>query len=174
MIIIVGYFVTRKYIKPRIEKSVQQSLLDDGSLKTAHNSVNVILSVILVALICIVWGFDFNELLVISTGIITITGVALFASWSLLSNITAYFLLLAHQSFKQGNFIRIIEADNYIEGYISEINLFNTKLLSEEKEIIIYPNNLLISRPSIINPENRYSVIGKTAEFVGSDSNTKT
>jgi small-conductance mechanosensitive channel len=122
------------------------------------------------SIILFIWGFDFQWLLAVSSGLITLTGVALFASWSILSNITAFFILLAHESYKRGNFIRIIEADNYVEGTISEINLFNTRLITENMESIIYPNNLLIARPTIINPNVRFTTIGKIQEFLASDT----
>ena len=113
------------------------------------------------AVILIAWGIDFSGLLVISTSLITLTGVAFFASWSLLSNITAYFLLLFQTSFRRGNFIRVLDADNYVEGFISEINLFNTKLITEDREIIVYPNNLILTRPSVINPRAKWKTVGK-------------
>jgi small-conductance mechanosensitive channel len=165
LVIIIIYIVARRYTRPKIEESVQQSRLNDESYKIARNSVNAILGTILIALICIVWGLDFRGLLFLSTGILTITGVALFANWSLISNITAFLILLMHSSYRRGNFLRVFDADNYIEGYISEINLFNTKMLTEDREIIIYPNNLLISRPTMINPRNRFSVVGKTGDL---------
>ena len=59
----------------------------------------------------------------------------------------------------------MIDADNYVEGYISEINLFNTKLITDDREIILFPNNLLIARPIIINPKVKYNTIGKTHDF---------
>jgi len=74
-------------------------------------------------------------------------------------------LLLANKSFRRGDFIRVINLDNYVEGYISEINLFNTKLISENREIIIYPNNLLVAFPTIINPKDRFSIVGKITDF---------
>ena len=108
-----------------------------------------------------------------SAGLLALLGVSLFASWSILSNVTAFFLLIFHKSYKRGNFIRIIIGENYVEGYISEINLFNTKLISEDKEIIVYPNILLMSHPAIINPRSRYSVVGKVVEFSDKDTPNK-
>jgi hypothetical protein len=55
----------------------------------------------------------------------------------------------------------VIDGDNYVEGYISEINLFSTKLISESREVIIYPNNLLLTRPMLVNPRDRLNGIGK-------------
>ena len=118
-----------------------------------------------ISALLLIWGIDFSGLLLISTTVITLTGVALFANWSILSNITAFFVLLMHQSYRRGNYIRVIESDNYIEGYISEINLFNSTLVTEDREIIVYPNNLLLGRPTIINPRKRFSVVGKITDF---------
>lgn len=155
------YIVFRRLARPRIIEQAEQGRLKDDSISKALSAINIISLVTATVIICVVWGFDFKGLLTLSASILAVTGVALFASWSVLSNITSFFILLGHTSFKRGNFIRIVEGDNYAEGYISEINLFNTKLISEEREIIIYPNNLILSRPTIVNPRNRLDTIGK-------------
>ena len=116
------------------------------------------------AVLLLVWGVDFSGLIVLSTSIIALTGVALFASWSLLSNVTSYFVLLFQNSYSKGNFIRIIDGDNYMEGYIADINLFTTRLITEDNEEIAYPNNLVLTRPTIINPKQRWQGIGKSTD----------
>lgn len=166
IVIIVIYSILRRVVIPKIENYIERDHLKYETLKNAVFSVNLFSGLITFALILFIWGFDLKGLLALSTGLVAITGVALFASWSLLSNVTAFFLLLAHHSYRRGNFVRIIEQDNFIEGYISEINLFNTKLISENREVIIYPNNLLIARPIMINPKSRYAPIGKIQEFI--------
>jgi small-conductance mechanosensitive channel len=154
-----------KVIIPRIKKYINSSRLKKGSLDKAKTSLKMLLNLISIALILFIWGFDFNGLMTVSAGLVALLGVSLFAGWSILSNVTAFFLLIFHESYKRGNFIRVISSDNYIEGYIAEINLFNTKLITEEKEIVVYPNILLMSNPAVINPKVRYSTIGKITEF---------
>jgi small-conductance mechanosensitive channel len=112
-------------------------------------------------ILLVVWGVDIGSVMIFATTVITLLGVALFASWSMLSNVTAYFILLIHPSFRRGNFIRVFDADNYAEGYISEVMLFSTKLVTEDREVIIYPNNLLLGRLAIINPRDRLAGVGK-------------
>jgi small-conductance mechanosensitive channel len=163
-ILIAQYLLFRVFL-PRLEKAVEKSRLKEASYKKAKVSLSTINLALMIFLITFVWGFDFKGMMTVSASIIALLGVSLFAGWSLLSNVTAFFLLIFHSSFQRGNFIRIIQADNYIEGYISEINLFNTKLISEDKEVMVYPNNLLILNPSIINPKKRYSVAGKISDF---------
>ena len=165
-LLVIGlYFLLTRLILPKIEKGVDQGRFKPASLNKAHHTIRWIGAFVTIAALLLIWGIDFSGLLLISTTVITLTGVALFANWSILSNITAFFVLLMHQSYRRGNFIRVIESDNYIEGYISEINLFNSTLVTEDREIIVYPNNLLLGRPTIINPRKRFSVVGKITDF---------
>ena len=155
------YLLLTRLALPRIEQGVDKSNLKTEAKQKAYHTVRLLSGMLTIAILLIVWGIDFSGLLVLSTSLITLTGVALFANWSLLSNVTSYFVLLFHNSFRRGNFVRIIDGDNYIEGYIAEVNLFNTKLITEEREVVIYPNNLILVRPTIINPRNRWQIIGK-------------
>lgn len=147
--------------KPRLIVGGEMSRLKAGATNQGRQALRILGSVLLLAALIIVWGIDISALLVLSTTIITLTGVALFASWSLLSNVTAYFVILFNPSFARGNFLRVIDLDNYIEGYISEVNLFHTKLITEHREVILYPNNLLLVKPCQVNPRNRLNVVGK-------------
>jgi len=170
LLVLILYYIIQRKVIPKFETYVDQGELHNDALKKAVSTFRLLYGVVSFSIILFIWGFDFQWLLAVSSGLITLTGVALFASWSILSNITAFFILLAHESYKRGNFIRIIEADNYVEGTISEINLFNTRLITENMESIIYPNNLLIARPTIINPNVRFTTIGKIQEFLASDT----
>ena len=162
-VLLLYVFITRLAL-PRIERGVDQSNLKSEAKEKAYHTLRLLSGTVTIAILLLVWGIDFSGLLVLSTSLITLTGVALFASWSLLSNITSYFVLLFHNSFRRGNFVRVIDTDNYIEGYIAEVNLFNTKLITEDREVVIYPNNLILTRPTIINPRNKWQVIGKFSD----------
>jgi len=164
-VVIFLHIFLRKVVAPKIDKYVEDGHLKEEVSSRANNTLGLFSSVISITIILFVWGFDFKGLLTLSASLLAITGVALFASWSVLSNVTAFFLLLVNKSYHRGDFVRIINIDNYVEGYISEINMFSTKLISENREIIIYPNNLLVAYPIIVNPKDRYSVVGKITEF---------
>lgn len=158
-------FVNRA-TRPRIEESVDRGRFRSASATRARHATRFLSGLVLICALAFIWGIGFHAILLLSTTVLTLTGVALFANWSLLSNITAFFVLLLHPSFRRGTFVRVMELDNYIEGYISDINLFNTILITESRETVVYPNNLLIARPTLINPRNRFNVIGKSAEFL--------
>jgi len=165
LVVVTLYLAVRRIAAPKIEEYVEQGHLKEIVGDKANTTLSLFSFVISVAIILFIWGFDFKGLLALSASILAITGVAMFASWSVLSNVTAFFLLLSNKAYRRGDFVRIINLDNYIEGYISEINLFNTKLISENREVIIFPNNLLLALPTIINPKDRFSIVGKISDF---------
>ncbi len=155
------YLVLDRLATPRIAGGAEASKLKSNSVSKAVRTARIIVAIFGLLILTVVWGFDFSSLMIFATTAMTLLGVALFASWSILSNVTAYFILLLHPSFKRGNFIRVFEADNYVEGYISDVMLFSTRLVTEEREVLVYPNNLILGRPAMINPRDRLQGVGK-------------
>lgn len=159
------YLLVTRFTLPRLTKSTDDSGFKSEQVAKAYHMVRLVTATVTIAIILLFWGIDFSGLLIFSTSMITLLGVALFASWSILSNITSFFIMLFHTSFRRGNFIRIIDADNYIEGYISELGLLNTKLTTSKNELVIYPNNLLLARPIFVNPLRKLNEMGKITDI---------
>ena len=165
VLILIAYIIIQRYVFPRIEYLLERDDFNNEVLQRTIFILNMFVRITTFVILLIIWGIDIDNLVAVSTGLIALLGAALFASWSILSNVTAFFILLSHQSYKKGTFIRIFEADNYIEGYINDINLLHTRLLSENNEVIVYPNNQLIAKPVIVNPADRHNVVGKTQDM---------
>lgn len=155
------YIGVTRFIIPRLESNLEKSKVKSGSAVKGLFAARILTATVTIAFILIAWGIDFSGLLVLSTSILTLLGVALFASWSLISNITAYFILLTNVAYRRGNYVRILDGDNYIEGYIGDINLFSTRLVTRERETVLYPNNLILTRPILVNPKVQWSGMGK-------------
>lgn len=150
LLAVLAYVIISRRLVPVI-----YSLLAGGRMRPEMNKraivvCHILLLLLLMVVLSIVWGIDIRGLLVLASSIIAVAGVALFASWSLISNVTAFFILLGQKDFAEGSKVRIIDGNNALEGDIAEIHLFNTVLKTKEQERIIYPNNLIISRPVVI------------------------
>ncbi|MEG3766055.1 mechanosensitive ion channel family protein [Alteromonas sp. 14N.309.X.WAT.G.H12] len=161
VVMLLLYIVMTRFAIPRLEKSVEKSKLKSSSALNGLFAARILSALITLALILLAWGVDISGLLVLSTSILTMLGVALFASWSLISNVTAYFILLTNVTYRRGNYIRVLDGDNFIEGYIADINLFNTRLVTQDRETVLYPNNLILTRPILINPKGKWGTLGK-------------
>lgn len=169
----VVYLLVVRFTKPKIVEGADQGRFKDSAATSAINLVRLFYSIFAGLILALVWGLDFRSVLIFTTTTLTLLGVALFASWSILSNITAYFVLLLHPSYRRGTFIRIIDVDNYAEGYISDLSPFNTKLVTENREVILYPNNLLLGRPALVNPRDRLDGVGKLRPGIPPESATE-
>lgn len=68
-----------------------------------------------------VWGFKQNEIALFASTILTALGIAFFAQWSLLSNITSSILIFFNHPVKLGDFLKVLHKDYHYEGEVTEI-----------------------------------------------------
>ncbi|MFY0686368.1 MAG: mechanosensitive ion channel [Cyclobacteriaceae bacterium] len=92
-----------------------------------------------------VWEISLKGLSLYFASIFTVVGVALFANWSLLSNLTASIILFFFFPIKIGHSIKILDGDNTVEGIIIDISLFYFKIESE-RGIALIPNNVILQK----------------------------
>ncbi len=152
-VIILIYIVLSRRIAPFVYRTIAASVLKDDMSRRALVVFHILLFLLLIVVLSVVWGVDIKGLLVLASSMIAVIGVALFAAWSLLSNITAFFIMLGQRNFAPGADVKIIDGSNHIEGKVLEINLFSTVLLTKNNEQVVYPNNLIVSRPVVVQQQ---------------------
>lgn len=120
------------------------------------NLVSKYIDFFMFALICIiifaVWGIKSDDVFGFIGTTLTIIGVAFFAQWSILSNITSGIIMFFTFPFRIGDVIRIHDKDFPIEAQIEDIKTFHTILRNREGELITYPNSLLLQKGVSIVP----------------------
>jgi len=124
----------------------------------------LIILIILMAL-AIVWNVQLGGVMVFASSIFAVIGVALFAQWSILSNLTSSIIIFFTFPSRIGDDIKIIDGDNTIVGEIIDISLFQIVILDKEGNTILYPNNLFIQKP-IMKVKNQHKEIEKITEDV--------
>lgn len=108
--------------------------------------ISILLTVVAIAALLTIWGVRKENIFTTFSAVVTVIGVALFAQWSILSNITSGIILLFSFPFKIGDIIRIHDKDFPIEAEIEDIRAFHTLLKTKDGEVITYPNNLLLQK----------------------------
>ncbi|WP_348812750.1 mechanosensitive ion channel domain-containing protein [Flavobacterium maritimum] len=108
--------------------------------------IHLLINILAVAALIIIWGVDTKDIFITLSSIATVVGVAMFAQWSILSNITSGIILFFSFPFKIGDTIRIHDKDFPILGVIEDISAFHVYLSTKDGEKIIYPNNLLLQK----------------------------
>lgn len=111
--------------------------------------INTSLAIIGVLLLSVVWGFSGRGIAVFFSSIFALVGIALFASWSILSNITAALILFFSAPFRVGDRIRILDGDNTVTGLVDDIGLIYLTLKDEDGNLFTLPNNILLQKTII-------------------------
>ena len=122
------YLVVRIVFYKIIDRTVTNSLLQKTRGKIIKKLMLVILSAITFIFILTVWGVNQSELLMYMASVLTVMGIALFAQWSHLSNITSGIIIFFSHSIKLDDTVVIIDKDYEVEGRISDISIFFVKL----------------------------------------------
>lgn len=140
--------ITRFLSSKAIRKVGQISDLNDIRTRLILKYVAIGHGVLLISALLLIWGVNFREVGLILSSVFAVIGVALFASWSILSNITAGVILFFSFPFKIGDHIRILdkELEGMNEFWIEDIRAYHVHLRNPEGELVTYPNNLFLQK----------------------------
>jgi small-conductance mechanosensitive channel len=148
--------VTRFLSTKAIRKVGQISDLNDIRTRLILKYVSIGHLVLMVSALLLIWGVNFREVGLILSSVFAVIGVALFASWSILSNITAGVILFFSFPFKIGDHIRILdkELEGVNEFWIEDIRAYHVHLRNTDGELVTYPNNLFLQKAvTILKPD---------------------
>lgn len=146
LIAVVVYVVLRLIANKFIDKTVANSFMQKTRGKIIKKAVNLVLLLTIATFILIVWGVDQTELAFFMGSVLTVIGIALFAQWSILSNITSGIIIFFYHSIRLDDIITVIDKDYQIEGRVSDISLFFVILKTAEGEKVSIPNNVFIQK----------------------------
>ncbi len=159
LIVIVLAVVLRVLINQIINRTIIDKVVQKSRSQLIRKAIHLIIFLVGITLLMIIWGVNQSQLAVFIGSILTIVGVAFFAQWSLLSNITSSIMLFFGHSVKVGDTISIMESKDYeIQGEVLNIGLFFTKIkLLDSEDDITLPNNIFIQKTirSIHHPADR-------------------
>ncbi len=108
--------------------------------------IAVILNITFVLVIGLIWSVEPHKLFVTLSTVLAFLGVAMFAQWSVLSNITAGIIIFFTAPYHIGNTIRIIDKDVPLEATIERIGTFYVHIRTSEGELVVLPNNLFLQK----------------------------
>jgi small-conductance mechanosensitive channel len=139
--------IFRIFINRIIQRHASRYQLSEARVVYIRNILTAFLGLVGAVAIAAVLEVSIEGLSIYFASFFTVVGIAFFASWSILSNVTASVILFFTYPFQIGNRVRIIDGDNSIEGEVKNISPFNLKIMTGEGHLIFYPNNLAIQKP---------------------------
>lgn len=159
IVVLVSYWILKAFAFKLINKTSDKQLLLQSRGMLIKKLINAILLTLCVLFVLIIWGVKQSDLALFLGSALTIVGVAFFAQWSLLSNVTSSIILFFNHPIRLNDSVAILEGKEYvIEGKITNIGVFFITLQTAEGEELTLPNNVFIQK--IILKKN--STSGKT------------
>jgi small-conductance mechanosensitive channel len=144
--VIIGFILLLIVTAKLVDKTVNNSLVKKARGKIIKKAINLINLSVCFIIILIIWGVDQSELAVFVGSVVTVLGIAMFAQWSILSNITSSIIIFFNHPVKLDDTITILDKDYETEGRVSDIGVFFVILKTKEGEQITIPSNIFIQK----------------------------
>jgi len=151
-IAVVIFLVLSYFVRKIIRRYARASHLSEHRANLISKYTDIFMIVLFCLVIFAIWGVRSSQLFTFFSTTFAVIGVAFFAQWSILSNITSGIILFFSFPFRIGDVIRIHDKDFPIEAQIEDIKAFHTILRTREGEMITYPNSLLLQKSVAIVP----------------------
>ena len=145
--VLVGYYLLFKLVARLIRAWGNQQEVKSVRIEQVVRYFKMLLVLIAFAFVALIWGVDYRGLWLVATSVVAVLGVALFAQWSILSNLTSGVIVFFTFPARVGDVIEIIDGVNSVKGQLLEIGMFQIHLLDDQGNAVVYPNNLLLQKP---------------------------
>lgn len=129
-----------------IRKSGSIIQMPENRILQVRQVVSILLNILFLFTIAIIWGVQPDNILLGLSSVFAVIGVAFFAQWSLLSNITAGIIMFFSAPFRVGDRIHLLDKDIPIIAVIENIQTFYTHIRTDEGELIVIPNSLFLQK----------------------------
>ena len=156
-VLILIFIFSRTIVAKVVRRYAKTSEIIERRTNLVIKYINILITTLALITLIIIWGVQAKDIFITLSTISTVIGVAMFAQWSILSNITSGIILFFSFPFKIGDIIIIHDKDYPEEGEIEDIGAFHVTIRSKEGETVIYPNNLFFQKG--------ISIIKKTSNF---------
>jgi small-conductance mechanosensitive channel len=146
IIVFILAFILRLLITKSLGKIQLKFGFQKARILLTNKVISILIYITLIVITAFIWGVDEQQLLIYISSFLTILGIAFFAQWSILSNITAGIILFVNYPVKIGDKITILEKDYNIDGEIKDIGAFFITLKTDKNEFITVPNSIILQK----------------------------
>lgn len=153
--LVAGYIVSQNLVSNAIIRFGRRKSMNLYRIEYIRKTSKMGLAALFIIALFLLFGIEYTQLSVFISSVFAVTGVALFAQWSIISNLTAGFIIFFFFPYRVGDQVRVVDKDDDIAGRIEEISLFHVMIRRGDKELITYPNSLMLQKGVIKDPEPR-------------------
>lgn len=146
VILLFSYIALRFAIFKAIEQVSKKFNYQRPRVKIIKKLIQMLLVLSFLGVLLFIWRVDKSELTLFISSVLTILGIAFFAQWSIISNLTSTLIIFFNHPAKIGDTITVYDKDYPIKGVISDIGMFFVIIKTEGHENISIPCNVFIQK----------------------------
>lgn len=145
-ILLLALTIIRFIIVITVKKIGRKSGTTEARAALIGRYVTVTLVLIAILIEAFILGAETHDITLVFSSVFAVIGVALFAIWSILSNLTSGVIMFFSFPYKVGDKIRIHDKDFPLEAIIEDIRAFQIHLKDDNGDLVTYPNNLILQK----------------------------
>ncbi|MDH4024446.1 MAG: mechanosensitive ion channel family protein [Desulfuromonadales bacterium] len=151
-VIFFSYFVFLSFVRVSVRRIGKNKDVNIYRVKYVTKILNLVVSAFFVSILFVFLGIEYSQVSFFLSSVFAVIGVALFAQWSILSNITASLMIFFFFPYRVGDQVKVVDNDDDISGVIEEISLFHV-IIKRENDLVTYPNSLILQKAVIKHPK---------------------
>lgn len=118
--------------------------------KITMRIINLFLLIFVLIVLGAIWNIDRSQFMVFITSLVTVLGIAFFAQWSILSNITSSLILFFNHPVKIGQRVKVLDREYDIEGKLIDISFYFLYIKTDKGELITIPTSVALTKTLLI------------------------
>ncbi|MFH4559280.1 mechanosensitive ion channel family protein [Vibrio diabolicus] len=155
IIVLIAYRILKRIVNRAILNLATTKGVKKARLSFIQRCFNVALLFLTASIFAIITGIGYGDVSLFLSSIFAVLGVAFIAQWSILSNITASFLIFFVFPYRVGDRIKVVDKDEDICGEIQEISMFHVLIKHDNGNLITYPNNQILQKAVLKLAKNK-------------------
>jgi small-conductance mechanosensitive channel len=153
-LLLVAYVILSRFLKSSVALLGRSKSVNEVRITYVSRMLNLGFTAVFVLLVCLVLGIGYGQLAIFFSSVFAVVGVALFAQWSILSNITASLIIFFGFPYRVGDWVKVVDKDDEILGQILEISTFHVIIQRLSGDVVTYPNSLILQK-AVVRFDNK-------------------
>ncbi|RNC86469.1 MAG: mechanosensitive ion channel family protein [Winogradskyella sp.] len=146
LLLLALFIIVRGIIVLTVKRIGRKSGTSEARAKLVGRYITYALLLIALLVEAFVIGINVHDITLLFSSIFAVLGIALFAIWSILSNVTSGVIMFFSFPYKVGDKIKIHDKDYPVEAIIEDIRAFQLILREDNGDLVTYPNNLILQK----------------------------
>ncbi|MEI8593409.1 mechanosensitive ion channel family protein [Photobacterium sp. Hal280] len=149
LVFLIVYTIAKRVINLWLTRLGKTKMVSEARVRFISRVLSSVVFFVLFSVTVISLGLGYSDISLFFSSAFAVLGVALFAQWSMLSNVTASVLIFFVFPYRIGDRVKVVDKDDDISGVIKDITMFHVIIERTDGSLITYPNNIILQKPVI-------------------------